>query len=108
LHARTPDYDGKSTAVGWVHVVGALSNPSAAHPAFRIPSCGSARRLLKNAATSRDSVSAIAVSSLEAESTDSVAELVLPKASESEPMLTTRVSLPCAASCAFWEISRAA
>src|SRR3954453_22560365 len=66
----------------------------ASQPVFRIPSSGSARRLRKKVSTSRDSVSAIAVSSLDADSTDSAAVEVLPIASLSEPMLMTSVSLP--------------
>src|SRR5579871_1675295 len=69
---------------------------------------GPLRRLWKNFSTSRDSVSAIALSSLDADSTEEAAVLVSPMASRSETMLETSVSLPWAADCALTEISRVA
>ena len=80
----------------------------ASGPVLRGWSNVSARRLRKNASTSRDRVSAVAVSSLDAVRTEAAAVFVVPMASLSEPILTTRVPLPCAASCAFAEISRVA
>ena len=68
-------------------------------------SAGSVRKLRKNCSTSRDSVSAIVANSLDADRTDSADALVLPMASLSDPILETRVSLPCAANCALREIS---
>src|SRR6516162_2032167 len=66
------------------------------------------RRFWKNLSTSRDSVCAAAVSSLDAVSTDDAAVLVSPIASRSEAMLVTSVWLPSAADCALAEISRVA
>src|SRR5260370_34447633 len=57
-------------------------------------SSGSARKLRKNCSTSRDRISAVEVSSLDAESTDVAALLVSPIALLSEPILVTKVSLP--------------
>ena len=60
-------------------------------PVLRNCSDESARRLRKNFSTSRESVSAVAVSSLDAVRTDAAAVLVVPMASLSEPILTTSV-----------------
>src|ERR1700692_1474458 len=70
------------------------------------PSVLPARRLQKNFSTSRDRSSAVAVRSLDAESTDVAALLVSPRVSLREPMLATKVELPSAANFAFAEISR--
>src|SRR4051794_4277833 len=77
------------------------------HALLRVSACP-LRRLWKNFSTSRDSVSAMALSSWEADSTEPAAVLVSPMASRSETMLLTSVSLPCAADCALTEISRVA